>query len=82
MGDTPRTSIITAGTMSYGTTASNLEAVQSSGTHVGTPSSDFTLAFGSYTVSFRSGVPFIADAALYAAVNASPVAAANIAWAD
>jgi hypothetical protein len=81
-GTTSSASVVLNGTISDVASLAQTEAVQTSGTHVGTPSNDFTLAYGACTLSFRKAVPFIADTALYTALNASTVAVANIAWAN
>jgi len=59
-----------------------VEAVQSASTHVGVPSVSFTDSYNGAIIEYLAGIPFIADAAYYAAINASATAAANIVWQD
>lgn len=48
--------------------------------HVGTPIAGFVLAYNGATINFLAGIPFIADAGLFAAINASAAAVASVAW--
>ncbi len=73
---------VAGGIVSPQVTVALLEAAQTSGTHVGTSSADFSLQWGGGTVEYRVNQVFIADALLYAAINASTTASANITWAD
>ncbi len=54
-----------------------LVAVETASTHAGTPGASFTFIYNGATLSFMNGVPFIADAGLYAAMNASGV---SVSW--
>ena len=56
-----------------------VEAVQGAATHVGTTTSAFTFIWNGSTISFIPNSPFIADAGLYAALQAS---ASPVAWSD
>ena len=56
------------------------ETAQGITTHEGVITSPFTFAYGGATLSFQLFQQIIADAQLYAALNASSVAAASITW--
>lgn len=83
MSGSSGTTIVMPGdnTIDVGTLA-NVEAVQTAGTHVGTPNISFPFAFNGATLNFLANEPFIADAKLYAALNASATATANITWSN
>jgi len=63
-------------------TVASVEAVQTSGTHVGTPSAPFTFVFNGQTLTFLINTPFIANSALYTAINASSTAAGLVTWSN
>ncbi len=69
--------IAVGGTISDQATAADLEAVQQPGTHVGTPTADFTLVYRGQILSYRVGDPIIAEPLLYAAMSGMPVT-----WSD
>ena len=56
------------------------ETVQGIVTHEGTVQVAFLFAYSGATLSFQAFQQVIADAALYAALNASSLAAASIVW--
>jgi hypothetical protein len=78
MADTTQVTVIN-GVTTPQVTVSQLESSQTSGTHVGTFTADYSTMYGGCVVSFRRTQPIIADAALYAALNA---ASAPVTWAD
>lgn len=69
--------MVAGGSMSDTATAAQLMALQTPGTHVGTPTDYFTLTYHGQTISFRPGVAFIADPLEYAALAGSPVTWSN-----
>ena len=73
---------VVGGSTSEAAQASDLVAVQTSGTHVGTPSGAFGFFWNGAVLSFQAGIAFIATADLYAALNASPTASALLSWSD
>ncbi len=73
------TTIDAAGTTAEQPTTANVIAVQGSNTHVGTPGANFSFAYAGQMLSFYLASPFIADAGLYAALNA---ASANVVWSN
>ncbi len=58
------------------------EAAESIVTHEGTVNNNFQFSFNGCTLDFLSFQQIIADAALYAAINASSLAAACVTWND
>lgn len=58
------------------------ETVQGIVTHEGVVTAPFMFAFNGATMSFQLFQQVIADATLYAALNASSAAAASITWND
>ena len=70
------------GVIVSGDTTAQLTVVETANTHVGLPSANFLFAFNGALLTFISGQPFIADATLYAAINASSTASALVTWAN
>jgi len=56
------------------------ESAQAIVTHEGTVSNNFQLAYNGAIIDFSAFQNFIADAGLYAAINAAPAAAACVTW--
>jgi len=73
---------IAGGDTSDSATAVSLEAVQTPSTHVGTAGGPLGFFWNGCVLQFQTGIPFIATPDLYAALNASPTAAALITWSD
>jgi hypothetical protein len=63
------------------TTIAAAESVQESGTHVGTASGDFSVMYNGVALQIRTNQIFIADAGLYAVINASP-ASSSVTWSN
>ena len=58
------------------------EAAQPGVTHEATVNVAFPFSYNNCIISYFAGQQIIADAGLYAALNASPTALANITWND
>jgi hypothetical protein len=56
------------------------ETAQAITTHQGTVTAPFAFPYNNATISFLLGQNFIADAGLYAALNACATSAASITW--
>jgi len=61
-------------------TPADFVAVETPNTHVGIISAGFTFSWQGATLTYYAGQDFIAPNDLYAALNASSVAAARITW--
>ena len=73
---------IVNGDLSDGAAASDLVAVQTASTHVGTPSAPILFFWNGCMLQLPTGVAFIATADLYAALNSSSTASPLISWSD
>jgi len=58
------------------------ESAEAITTHTGTVNVAFTFAYNGCVLSYQTFQIFIADAGLYAALNSSSTATANITWND
>jgi hypothetical protein len=74
--------VVTGGSTSDQAGIATVEAIQTSGTHAGTPAGPFGFFWLGSMLSFQTGVPFIATPDLYAALNASTTASELITWGD